>query len=62
VPAIRYDLEVDQFDADPYMPKKTVASQEKSQKAKPEQPFDLSALKTLNLEGSLRVGLFLTNL
>ena len=57
VPAIRYDLEVDQFDADPYMPKKTVASQEKSQKAKPEQPFDLSALKTLNLEGSLRVGL-----
>ncbi len=58
VPAIRYDLEVDKFDADPYMPKKSaaVAAQEKSKKAEPEQPFDLSALKTLNLEGSLRVG------
>ena len=58
VPAIRYDLEVDQFDADPYLPKKTAAaaSQGNSNKAEPEQPFDLSALKTLNLEGSLRIG------
>ncbi len=58
VPAIRYDLEVDKFDADPYMPKQTAAAQEKSKKAEPEQPFDLSVLKTLNLEGSLRIGLF----
>ncbi len=62
VPVIRYDLEVDQFDADPYMPKKTAESKEqgKSKQAasEPEQPFDLSALKTLNLEGSLRVGSF----
>ncbi len=59
VPMIRYDLEVDQFDADPYMPPKKAAEtkeQAKSKKAEPEQPFDLSALKTLNLEGSLRVG------
>ena len=59
VPMIRYDLEIDKFDADPYMPKKTAAEtkeQAKSKKAEPEQPFDLSALKTLNLEGSLRIG------
>ena len=69
VPMIRYDLEVDQFDADPYMPQKTAASAEQGKAqgpaaeqgagksaAAPEQPFDLSALKTLNLEGSLRIG------
>ena len=58
VPAIRYDLEVDKFDADPYMPKKTAAAAgpEKGKKDEPELPFDLSALKTLNLEGSLRIG------
>ncbi len=57
VPMIRYDLEIDQFDADPYMPKKTAAAKEQGKgKAEPEQPFDLSALKALNLEGSLRVG------
>lgn len=58
VPMIRYDLEIDQFDADPYMPKKAADAKEKdkSKKAEPEQPFDLSALKALNLEGSLRIG------
>jgi AsmA protein len=58
VPMIRYDLEIDQFDADPYLPKKTteVKANDKSKKSEPEQPFDLSALKTLNLEGSLKVG------
>jgi AsmA protein len=29
---------------------------DKSKQAEPEQPFDLSALKTLNLEGSVRIG------
>jgi AsmA protein len=41
------------------MPKKTAAEtkeQAKTKKIEPEQPFDLSALKTLNLEGSLRIG------
>jgi AsmA protein len=57
VPVIRYDLEIDQFDADPYLPKKAdTTQQDKSKKAGPEQPFDLSALKSLNVEGSLRIG------
>lgn len=56
VPTIRYDLEIDQFDADPYLPKKTPEAKGQSKKTEPEQPFDLSALKTLNVEGSLRIG------
>jgi AsmA protein len=58
VPMIRYDLEIDQFDADPYLPRKSAEAKEKdkNKKAGQEQPFDLSALKTLNLEGSLRIG------
>ncbi|TNC94430.1 MAG: AsmA protein [Gallionellaceae bacterium] len=55
-PAIRYDLEIDQFDADLYIPKSTEAKVEKA--SEPEQPFDLSALKPLNIEGSLRIGAF----
>lgn len=53
-PAIRYDLDIDQFDADLYIPKSAEAKVEKT--PEPEQPFDLSALKPLNIEGSLRVG------
>lgn len=53
-PAIRYDLDIDQFDADLYIPKSAEAKVEKT--SEPEQPFDLSALKPLNIEGSLRVG------
>ncbi|MBI5891161.1 MAG: AsmA family protein [Nitrosomonadales bacterium] len=58
VPMISYDLEVDQFDADPYLPKQGAAApqQAASRNAAPEQPFDLTALKTLNLEGSLKIG------
>ncbi|BCK86561.1 hypothetical protein MIZ01_0324 [Sideroxyarcus emersonii] len=58
VPMIRYDLEIDQFDADPYLPKKAEQTQQQGQAkpAEPEQPFDLSALKTLNVEGSVRIG------
>lgn len=56
-PSIKFDVDVDQFDADLFLPKK---SQEKGVSAKgdlsAEQPFDLSALKTLNLEGGLRIG------
>ncbi|MEW6562652.1 MAG: AsmA family protein [Pseudomonadota bacterium] len=50
-PAIHFDAEVDQFDADLYLPPKSP-----QQKKEPEQPFDLSALKSLNLEGTLRIG------
>ncbi|MBI5006351.1 MAG: AsmA family protein [Nitrosomonadales bacterium] len=58
VPMIRYDLEIDQFDVDPYLPKKTAEAKTKGEgkKKEPEQPFDLSALEALNLEGSLRIG------
>ncbi|MDX8380212.1 MAG: AsmA family protein [Gallionella sp.] len=51
-PAIRFNVAVDQFDADLYLPKKTT-------QAKPEpveQPLDLSALRKLNLDGNLRIG------
>ncbi|HCJ51235.1 MAG TPA: hypothetical protein DHV67_05170, partial [Gallionella sp.] len=54
-PRIRYDLEIDQFDVDPYLPK-GAASNETPSKPVAEKPFDLSFLKPLNLEGSLRIG------
>lgn len=52
-PAIRFDVDVDQFDADLYMPKKEAAAPKESG---PEQPIDLSALRKLNLEGRLHIG------
>lgn len=55
-PAIRFDVDVDQFDADLYLPKKSAAKPVKAEAA-PEQPFDLSALQKLNVEGSLRIGM-----
>ena len=55
-PAIRFDAEADQFDADLYLPKTAKGDAAKASAATAEQPFDLSALKKLNLEGSLRVG------
>jgi len=51
-PAITFDVDVDQFDADLYMPKKTA----EAKPSEPEQPLDLSALRALNLDGSLRIG------
>ena len=53
-PAIRFDVEVDQFDADLYMPKKAEGAAKPGDQ--PEKPLDLSALRKLNLEGSLRIG------
>jgi len=54
-PAIHFDMDMDQFDADLYLPKNAapVATAPSNQ---PEQPIDLSALRKLNLDGSLRVG------
>jgi AsmA protein len=57
-PAIRFDVDVDQFDADLYLSKKS-PNEPKSAAPKanePEQPIDLSALRKLKLEGSLRIG------
>jgi AsmA protein len=50
-PSINFDVDVDQFDADLYLPKKA-----ESKSNQPEQPMDLSGLRSLNLEGSLRIG------
>ncbi|MFA6920912.1 MAG: AsmA family protein [Gallionella sp.] len=50
-PAIQFDVDVDRFDADPYLPKKTDVKTNQ-----PEQPLDLSALRKLNLDGSLHIG------
>jgi len=46
-------VDVDQFDADLYLPKKSPSEQKSKE---PEQPLDLSALRKLNLDGSLRIG------
>lgn len=59
-PFIRFDADVDQFDADLYFPpsgKTSGAAAPGGPAAKqPEKPFDLSALKQLNLEGKLHIG------
>lgn len=54
-PAIRFDVELDQLDADLYLPKAPAAATEPKSK-EPEQPLDLSVLRKLNLDGSLRIG------
>lgn len=55
-PAIKFDVELDQFDADLYLPKAPATATAAPKAKEPEQPLDLSALRTLNLDGSLRVG------
>lgn len=57
-PAINFDVDVDQFDADLYLPKKSPgeAKAASSKAAEAEQPLDLSALRKLKLNGSLRIG------
>ncbi len=52
-PAIQFDVDVDQLDADLYLPKKT-----ETKANQPEQPVDLSFLRALNLDGNLRIGKF----
>ena len=60
-PAIKFDVDIDQFDADLYLPKSSSAAPESPATAvpvakEPGQPLDLSALRKLNLDGSLRIG------
>jgi AsmA protein len=58
-PAIKFNVDVDQFDADLYLQKKAEgagASSAAGKSAEAEQPFDLTALRNLNLDGSLHVG------
>ena len=54
-PAIHFDGEADQFDADLYLPGKAEKSAV-ALKTEEEQAIDLSGLRKLNLEGTLRVG------
>lgn len=49
-PFYAFDINVDQLDADRYLPKSDPKQKQ------PEQPLDLSALKGLNANGSVRVG------
>ena len=53
-PAIRFKVEVDQVDAGLYLPKK--AASPASPGSQPGPPLDLSALRKLNLDGSLHIG------
>lgn len=53
-PAIKFDVELDKLDADLYLPKTPAATS--AQPAQPEVSLDLSGLRKLNLEGSLRMG------
>lgn len=55
-PAIRFDVDLDKLDVDQYLPKQ--AQESKQQATAPEEPFDLSALNKLNVEGGLRIGAF----
>jgi len=55
-PAVQFDVEADQFDADLYLPKKAEQSAAASKPREAEPPLDLSGLRKLNLDGTLRVG------
>lgn len=55
MPVIRYDIEIDKLDLDPYLPPK-VAKVDAPKTDAPEQPFDLSALQALDANGSVRIG------
>ncbi len=49
-PLYTFDVNIDQLDADRYLPKSDPKQKQ------PEQPLDLSALKGLNANGSLKIG------
>lgn len=59
-PAISFDVNADRIDIDKFLPPSTAAEKPSADKpaapAQPEAPIDLSALKTLNLDGKLAVG------
>ncbi|MEQ1836942.1 MAG: AsmA family protein [Candidatus Nitrotoga sp.] len=56
-PAIKFDIEADQFDVDAYLPKAEPTAPT-TKAASLDEPLDLSALRSLNLDGRLRVGAF----
>ena len=61
-PAITFDVDVDQIDADRYLlPQPEGASQAAGPRERAEKPFDLSALKSLRANGTLRIGALKAN-
>jgi AsmA protein len=50
-PAFNFDVEVDQLDVDKYLPPASAGKPKQ-----PEKPLDLSALKSLNANGTLKIG------
>ncbi|MFH2122219.1 MAG: AsmA family protein [Pseudomonadota bacterium] len=54
-PALQFDVEADQFDVDQYLPEKVEKTAEVSKAKEPEKAIDLSGLRKLNLDGSLRI-------
>lgn len=54
-PGFDFDIDIDQLDIDRYMPPAASGKSAVGQK-QPEQPFDLSALKNLRANGTLRIG------
>jgi AsmA protein len=60
-PGYTFDVVIDQLNVDKYLPPKQKSARSgetkpQSKEPQPEQPIDLSALKTLNLDGKLKVG------
>lgn len=59
-PAYRFDVVIDQLNVDKYLPPKQAGApageKPKPTQKEPEKPIDLSALKTLELDGKLKVG------
>jgi AsmA protein len=55
-PIYSFDLNIDKLDANRYLTKDAAASQPKSDTAPKNIPLDLSALKTLFANGSLKIG------
>ncbi len=53
-PAIKFDVELDKLDADLYLPKRPAGAS--PQPTDSEMPLDLSGLRKLNIDGSLRIG------
>ncbi len=59
IPKIRFDLSIDQFNLDTFLPPSNTASEQTSPSQAPEQPAqepDLSVLNTLDVDGKVALG------
>lgn len=55
-PGINFDIDIDQLDIDRYMPQRSAGGKSAAGQKQPEKPFDLSGLKSLRANGTLRIG------